>query len=199
LLNILAGFETPTTGSVKVDSRDPNRPLTAMVFQEHALFPWLTVKQNVLFGPSVRHVPKAEQERTASELIAMVGLDGFESKYPHELSGGMRQRVALARALANDAEVLLMDEPFASVDFQTRLSLQKELMRIWQITAKTIVYVTHDIPEAVRLANRIAVLKSRPGKLKQIFTVDLPREREDWVCADITKQIFDSFKEEGAV
>jgi len=196
ILNVMAGFELPTSGTIQVDSHDPSRPLTAMVFQEHALFPWLTVIQNILFGPSVRYIPKAEQEEIAKDLIAIVGLEGFESKYPHELSGGMRQRVALARALANDAEVLLMDEPFASVDFQTRRILQKELLRIWSLTEKTIVYVTHDVPEAVLLADRIAILSPRPGRIKRIFNIDLPRERHEWDCTASSKEIFECFEED---
>ena len=193
---MVAGFEEPTTGTVEVDSNDPSRPPNAMVFQEHALFPWLSVKKNILFGPSVRGEDPNKQEATARELIDMVGLAGFEKKYPHELSGGMRQRVALSRALASDPAVLLMDEPFASVDFQTRSILQKELLRIWRITGKTILYVTHDIPEAILLADRIAVFAPRPGRLKKIFSVDIPREREEWACTDIKKQIYDCFLSE---
>jgi NitT/TauT family transport system ATP-binding protein len=198
VLNILAGFESPSSGTVTIDTKPGDKPVTAMVFQEHALFPWLTVKKNILFGPSVRNMAKAEQEALAERFIGMVGLKGFEDKYPHELSGGMRQRVALARALANDPSVLLMDEPFASVDFQTRRLLQNELLRIWELTGKTILYVTHDVGEAILLADRIAVITPRPGRIKRLFTVELPRERHDWDCALIKQEITETFMQEAS-
>jgi NitT/TauT family transport system ATP-binding protein len=148
-----------------------------MVFQEYALFPWRTVRENVVFGPEVRRVPRAERESTAQRLIDLVKLRGFETRYPHELSGGMRQRVALARALANDPEILLFDEPLAALDSQTRRVLQGELERIWQETGKTFVYVTHSLPEAVLLGTRIVVMTARPGRIKQIIDVRIERPR----------------------
>jgi NitT/TauT family transport system ATP-binding protein len=198
VLNILAGFESPSSGTVTIDTKPGDKPVTAMVFQEHALFPWLTVKKNILFGPSVRNMAKAEQEALAERFIGMVGLKGFEDKYPHELSGGMRQRVALARALANDPSVLLMDEPFASVDFQTRRLLQNELLRIWELTGKTIIYVTHDVGEAILLADRIAVITPRPGRIKRLFTVARPRAPHDWDCALIKQEITETFMQEAS-
>ena len=148
-----------------------------MVFQEYALFPWLTVAKNVVFGPEVRGVPRAQREATAQRLIDLVKLRGFENRYPHELSGGMRQRVALARALANDPAILLFDEPLAALDAQTRRVLQDELARIWAQTGKTFVYVTHSLEEAVLLGSRIVLMTARPGRIKRILEVTLPRPR----------------------
>lgn len=142
-----------------------------------ALFPWKTVLDNIGFGLKMRGVPKAQRDRIAREYVSLVGIDGFEHRYPHELSGGMRQRVGVARVLANEPEVMLMDEPFASVDAQTRMTLQEELTRIWEAKRPTILFVTHDVEEAVFLANRVVVLNPRPGRVREIVNVQLPRPR----------------------
>jgi len=180
LLQIIAGLERPSGGEMRAAARGADgrgRKLTSMVFQEYALFPWRTVLENVVFGPEVRKVPRAERDAAARRLIEMVHLGGFEHRYPHELSGGMRQRVALARALANDPEILLFDEPLAALDAQTRRVLQDELVRIWAETGKTFIYVTHSLQEAVLLGTRIVVMTARPGRIKQIVPVSLPRPR----------------------
>jgi NitT/TauT family transport system ATP-binding protein len=179
LLNIVAGFITPTRGEILLNGRriQGPGPDRGVVFQTFALFPWKTVLDNVGFGLKMRGVPKAERDRTAREYIALVGLAGFEDRYPHELSGGMQQRVGVARVLANDPELLLMDEPFASVDAQTRMTLQEELTRIWEDRRPTILFITHDVEEAVFLANRVIVLSARPGRVRETIEVPLPRPR----------------------
>ncbi|HEV8281470.1 MAG TPA: ABC transporter ATP-binding protein [Candidatus Limnocylindrales bacterium] len=181
LLQIVAGLESASSGTVRfpgVDQRPAsNRKQTSMVFQEYALFPWRTVAENIAFGPEVRGIPRATREAEAKRLIDLVNLRGFDRRYPHELSGGMRQRVALARALANDPEILLLDEPLAALDAQTRRLLQDELVRIWQATRKTFIYVTHSLEEAVLLGTRIVVMTARPGRIKQIADVRLERPR----------------------
>ena len=181
LLQIIAGLERPTAGEMRATAaaRAGNgaRKLTSMVFQEYALFPWRTVLENVAFGPEVRKVPRAERDAAARRLIDMVHLTGFEHRYPHELSGGMRQRVALARALANEPEILLFDEPLAALDSQTRRVLQDELVRIWTQTRKTFIYVTHSLQEAVLLGTRIVVMTARPGRIKQLVDVAIDRPR----------------------
>jgi len=181
LLQIIAALEPPSSGEIRFPMAGrrtgTNGKLTSMVFQDYALFPWRTVMGNVAFGPEVRKVPRAVREAEARRLIELVNLKGFEDRYPHELSGGMRQRVALARALANDPEILLFDEPLAALDAQTRRALQDELVRIWAETGKTFIYVTHSLPEAVLLGNRIVLLTARPGRIKQIVEVPLARPR----------------------
>jgi NitT/TauT family transport system ATP-binding protein len=149
-----------------------------MVFQEFALFPWRTVRKNIEFGLEVKGVPEGERSKTSSQLIELVGLKGFEDAHPKELSGGMKQRVGIARALANEPAVLLMDEPFGSLDAQTRNLMQKELLRIWSATGKTILFVTHSVDEAVFLADRIVVMTARPGKVREDIHVGLPRPRD---------------------
>jgi NitT/TauT family transport system ATP-binding protein len=177
LLQILAGLEEPSTGDIRFPERAGTQKLTSMVFQEYALFPWRTVTENVVFGPEVRGIRKADRAAAAQRLIDLVKLRGFENRYPHELSGGMRQRVALARALANDPAVLLFDEPLAALDAQTRRVLQDELARIWAETGKTFIYVTHSLEEAVLLGTRIVLMTARPGRIKQVIDVSLPRPR----------------------
>ena len=172
LLRIVAGLETPTTGRVLLDGQPvagpgPDR---GMVFQSYTLFPWLTVEQNILFGS------RATPER-AAELIARVGLRGFERHYPKMLSGGMQQRTALARALANDPKILLLDEPFGALDNQTRSLMQELLLGIWESDRKTVLFVTHDIDEAIFMANRVAVMTARPGRIKRELVIDLPHPR----------------------
>ncbi len=177
LLNMIAGFVPPSSGSIVLGGRPVSGPGRdrGVVFQSFALFPWKTVLENVAFGPRMQGRPRAECVRIAREHVALVGLAGTEERYPRELSGGMQQRVGVARALANEPDVLLMDEPFASVDAQTRMTLQEELTRIWQARQPTVLFVTHDVEEAVFLANRIVVL-SRGQVLAQL-PVPLPRPR----------------------
>ena len=177
LLQIIAGLEQPASGALEMTHSADGQKQTCMVFQEYALFPWRTVLENIVFGPEVRGVPKGHREATAQKLIELVHLRGFEHRYPHELSGGMRQRVAIARALANDPAILLFDEPLASLDAQTRKVLQIELVRIWQQTQRTFIYVTHALEEAVLLGDRIVLFTARPGRIKEIVPVRLPRPR----------------------
>ncbi len=172
LLRIIAGLETPTTGHVLLDGQPVTipGPERGMVFQSYTLFPWLTVEQNILFGS--RATP-----RRAAELIARVGLRGFERHYPKMLSGGMQQRTALARALANEPKILLLDEPFGALDNQTRALMQELLLGVWEAERKTVLFVTHDIDEAIFMANRVAVLSARPGRIKAELHIDLPHPR----------------------
>jgi NitT/TauT family transport system ATP-binding protein len=180
VLRMIAGLEPLSGGSVKV--RD--KPVTSagsdrgLVFQEFALFPWRTVRKNIEFGLEIKQVPLEERYRISSKLIDLVGLTGFENAHPGKLSGGMKQRVGIARALANDPAVLLMDEPFGSLDAQTRNLMQKELLRIWSATKKTILFVTHSVDEAVFLADRIVVMTARPGKVKEVIPIPIPRPRD---------------------
>jgi NitT/TauT family transport system ATP-binding protein len=175
LLDLLGGLTTPTSGEVLIDGRPVRGPGLdrGVVFQQYALFPWRTARANVEFGLEGGPLGKRQRAERAREYLALVGLSGFEDRYPHELSGGMKQRVAIARSLAYDPAVLLMDEPFAALDAQTREQLQEELLRIWRRTGKTIVFITHGIDEAVYLGQRVAVLTSRPGRLKAVVDVDL--------------------------
>jgi NitT/TauT family transport system ATP-binding protein len=180
LLNMIAGLLSPTSGAIAFEGTlAAGRPPTAMVFQEFALFPWRTVQGNVEFGLEEAGVPPAERRRRAHEHIVLAGLAGFEDKYPHQLSGGMRQRVGIARALAVDPAVLLMDEPFSALDAQTRQLMQEELLAIWDRTRKTIVYVTHNIHEAVYMADRVVVLSRRPGRVLADVPVELKRPRAE--------------------
>jgi len=179
MLRIMAGLETPSTGAVDMRrSGDPHRPLNSMVFQEQSLFPWLTVLDNVAFGLEMRGVPRRERYERAKVFLETVGLAAFRSHYPHQLSGGMKQRASLARAFVNDPEVLLMDEPFASLDAQNKLLLQEELLKIWEQNKKTVVYITHSIDEALTLGDRIVVMTAAPGKVKEIIDVDFGRPRD---------------------
>jgi NitT/TauT family transport system ATP-binding protein len=177
LLRVLAGLLRQSSGTVRIEADHPGSPLTAMVFQEHALLPWRTVHDNVTFGLENRGVGRSEREARAREMLAMVGLTRFARHYPHQLSGGMKQRVGIARALANDPEVLLMDEPLAALDAQTRTIMQEELLRIWATLGKTVVYVTHSLEEALLLGDRIVLLSARPGRVSRIYPVELGRPR----------------------
>lgn len=180
LLNMIAGFLPPSTGRILVDGTPVQGPSAdrGVVFQEYALFPWRTAAQNVAFGPMLRRLGRAEQARIAERYLDLVGLAGHGAKFPTELSGGMKQRVAIARALANNPSVLLMDEPFGALDAQTREILQEELLRIWQHERKTVVFVTHSISEALFLADRVVIMATRPGAVKEVIDVDLPQPRD---------------------
>jgi ABC-type nitrate/sulfonate/bicarbonate transport system ATPase subunit len=180
LLGMIAGFVKPTAGRVLVDGAPVSGASAdrGVVFQEYALFPWRTAIGNVEFGPLMRRQPRAQRRSLARDYLALVGLAGHESKYPSELSGGMKQRVAIARAFANSPSVLLMDEPFGALDAQTREILQEEMVRIWQRERKTVVFVTHSISESLFLADRIVVMATKPGTIKTVIDVDLPHPRE---------------------
>jgi len=180
LLRMMAGLERPTKGDILLRGAPIEGPGAdrGMIFQSFALFPWRSVRRNIEFGLEVRHVPKEERHHASDRLIELVGLRGFEGAHPRELSGGMQQRVGLARALANDPAVMLMDEPFGSLDAQTRNLMQLELLRIWTSTRKTVVFVTHSVDESVFLADRIFVLTARPASVKSVVMVDLPRPRD---------------------
>jgi NitT/TauT family transport system ATP-binding protein len=182
LLNILAGLLPYREGSASVDGvriEGPG-PDRGVVFQEHAILPWRTVSRNIGHGLEIRNVPKNEVAKTVQEFVDLVGLTGFEDKYPHELSGGMKQRCAVARTLCADPVVMLMDEPFAAVDAQTRITLQEELNRIAMVTKKTILFITHSVDEAAFLADRCFVFSARPGRLKAIVDINIPREKRIW-------------------
>jgi len=180
MLNIAAGLLSPTKGEVLINGRAVNGPGPdrGMVFQYSGLFPWLTAIENIEFGPRNVGMPKAERRALAQELIELVRLKGFENKYPRELSGGMQQRVAIARAMAMDPEILLMDEPFGSLDQLTREDMQRELLRIWETRKKTVLFVTHSIIEAIYLSDRILVFNPDPGFVKKVFVIELPRPRQ---------------------
>jgi len=177
LLRIVAGLVPQTSGTVTIRASQRGKPLHSLVFQEYAIFPWKTVLDNVAFGLQMRGVPRAEREAIARRWIARVGLAEFADLYPRQLSGGMRQRVGIARAFANDPEVLLMDEPLGALDAQTRLLLMDELLQLWQADRKTVVYITHDIEEAVLLGDRVVLMTARPGRWKAEFAVPFPRPR----------------------
>jgi NitT/TauT family transport system ATP-binding protein len=181
MLRIVAGLETPTTGTVDI-AREPGstRPLNAMVFQQESVFPWKNVRDNAAFGLKARGFAKRERYRMVQPILEKVGLSGFEDALPYQLSGGMKQRVAIARAFANDPEIMLMDEPFAALDEQTKLILQAELLRIWEESRKTVMYVTHSIDEAITLSDRVLVMSARPGRVIEIIDVKsaFPRPRD---------------------
>ena len=200
LLHLIAGLQQPTSGSVLID----NKPIDGagtdrmLIFQELGLFPWLTVAENVEFGMKMKAIPKAERRQKTQDYLRLVQLSQFSGSYIHQLSGGMRQRVALARALATEPDVLLMDEPFAALDAQTRDLLHDELERIWAETGRTIIFVTHNVREAARLGDRVALLTFRPGRIKREFLVELPRPRqiEDVSVTQWAKEILCNLREE---
>jgi NitT/TauT family transport system ATP-binding protein len=179
IIGAVAGYTRVSSGSVHVDAEPVRAPSPdrGVVFQQHTLFPWKTIVENVEFGLKMRGVPRAERQRTAREILAHVGLEEFLRHYPHQLSGGMQQRASLARVLVNRPRVLLMDEPFCALDAQTRLSMQELLLGLWHEFHMTVVFVTHDVDEAVFLSDRLLVLTKRPGRIKAELTVDLPRPR----------------------
>ena len=200
LLHLLAGLDRPTTGEITVDGNPVQGPGTdrILLFQELGLFPWLTVRQNVEFGLKMAGISRDERRDSARKFLRMVHLSHFEDHYIHQLSGGMKQRVALARSLALRPKILLMDEPFAALDAQTRDMLHDELERLWKETSPTIVFVTHNVREAVRLGDRVLLMSFRPGRIKSQFQVTLPRPRhvEDSDVACLSKEILGQLREE---
>jgi NitT/TauT family transport system ATP-binding protein len=193
LLNLVAGLDRPTAGTV-----DTGAHRTALMFQESALFPWLTARGNVELPLKIRKVPRAQRHAKAAELLDLVNLKSFGSKLPHELSGGMRQRVALARSLAQEADVLLMDEPFGALDAMTRDVLHDELERLWRDTGLTVIFVTHNVREAVRLGDRVILLSSRPGRIVEEYPIGIerPRRLDSSEVAEQARTITDRLKEE---
>jgi len=200
LLHLIAGLQRQSSGQILIDGKNVQGPGTdrILIFQELGLFPWLTVGDNVAFGMKMKGVGKAEREEKTRYYLRLVHLSQFKDSYTHQLSGGMRQRVALARALATEPDVLLMDEPFAALDAQTRDLLHEELERIWAQTGRTIIFVTHNVREAIRLGDRVALLTFRPGRVKREFPVDLPRPRvlEDPSVARAAREILEDLREE---
>jgi NitT/TauT family transport system ATP-binding protein len=200
LLHLIAGLQHPTSGNILVDDNPVDGPGTdrILIFQELGLFPWLTVGANIEFGMKMKGMSREEREERIQYYLRLVHLSQFKDSYTHQLSGGMRQRVALARALATEPDVLLMDEPFAALDAQTRDLLHDELERIWAETGRTIIFVTHNVREAARLGDRVVLLTFRPGRVKQEFLIDLPRPRqiEDVTVAKTAREILDDLREE---
>jgi NitT/TauT family transport system ATP-binding protein len=200
LLHLIAGLAYPSSGEVQVNNRTVEGPGSdrMLIFQEHGLFPWLTVGQNVEFGMKMKGIPKRQRRESVDHYLRLVQLSQFKDSYIHQLSGGMRQRVAIARALATEPNVLLMDEPFAALDSQTRDLLHDELERIWSATGRTIVFVTHNVREAVRLGDRVVLMTFRPGRVKQEFSVSLPRPRqmEQTDVARTARDILDCLRDE---
>ena len=200
ILNLIAGFDAPTSGSLHVDGAKVAAPGPdrGVIFQSLGLFPWLSAMDNLLFGPRVRGLNLTVERQRAEEMIRLVKLEGFENHLPHELSGGMQQRVAIARVLMNEPRVLLADEPFAALDEYTRRAMQEEFARIWQRTRATVVFVTHNIEEAIFLADRIVVMGRKPGRVKAVLQVDEPRPRSrtsETVMA-LTRQALDLIQPE---
>lgn len=200
LLHLIAGLHSQTSGQILVEGNPVQGPGTdrILIFQEHGLFPWLTVAQNVEFGMRMKGIPKTEREEKMRYYLRLVHLAKFEKSYIYQLSGGMRQRVAIARALATEPDILLMDEPFAALDAQTRDLLHDELERIWSDTGRTILFVTHNVREAVRLGDRVILLTFRPGRVKSEFPVNLPRPRslEDPEVALAAREVLDELRDE---
>ncbi|MFT3813149.1 MAG: ABC transporter ATP-binding protein [Acidovorax sp.] len=206
-LNMITGLLQPTVGTVKIMGQPIHGidPRIGFVFQADAVFPWRSVRDNVAAGPLFRGRPKAEAHALADEWIRRVGLDKFGNHYPHQLSGGMRKRVALAQTFINSPEILLMDEPFSALDMQTRTLMQDELLQLWSGTGGSVVFVTHDLEEAIALADRVFVLSARPATLKRVVEIDLPRPRVmsqvryDQGFIDLSKRIWDDLREEVAI
>lgn len=178
LLRMLGNLDTPTSGSIQVSAPAEGRPANSMVFQGDSLFPWMTARENAAYGLMLRGLPKAEIADIVGHYLNRTGLTKFANAYPHQLSGGMRQRVSIARAFANDPDVLLMDEPFSALDEQNRVLLQQELLRIWEETRKTVIFITHSVDEAVTLGDRIMIMSAQPGRVKQIVEVPFERPRD---------------------
>ncbi len=201
ILNMIAGFERSTSGEVRVQGKLVGRPGSdrGVVFQQPTLMPWLTVWENIAFHLKLKGIPKAERRRRAQDFIELVGLQGFENNYPSELSGGMNQRVGIARALLMNPSVILMDEPFAALDAQTKLEMQEELVTIWQRHLCTVVYVTHSVDEALLLGNKIAVMTQRPGRIRELIRFDVPRPRDITGAEfnDVKRHVLALIREEG--
>jgi NitT/TauT family transport system ATP-binding protein len=178
LLRILAGLEEPSSGTLVLNHEDDRKPLSSMVFQEQSVFPWMTVEQNIGYGLRMRRIAKRTQREVVDYYLQKTGLTRFAKAFPHQLSGGMKQRVSVARAFANDPEVLLMDEPFAALDEQNKILLQEELLKIWEDSRKTVVFITHSIDEAVVLSDSVVVMTAHPGRIKAVLPVELPRPRQ---------------------
>jgi NitT/TauT family transport system ATP-binding protein len=178
LLRIVAGLEQLSYGAVRVARDSTSQPINSMIFQEQSLFPWMTVRDNVAYGLRMRRVPKHVWSAIVDGYLSKVGLSQFAGAFPHQLSGGMKQRVSIARAFANDPEILLMDEPFAALDEQNKILLQEELLRIWDETRKTVLFITHSIDEALVLGDRVLVMTAQPGRVKADLAIDFPRPRE---------------------
>jgi NitT/TauT family transport system ATP-binding protein len=202
VLRIVAGLEKQSGGIVTLIEEDRSKRLNSMIFQEQSIFPWLTVRQNIAFGLQMRHVPKRDYRPVVDSYIEKVGLTRFADSYPHQLSGGMKQRVSIARAFANDPEILLMDEPFASLDEQNKLLLQEELLRIWDETRKTVLFITHSIDEALVLGDRVVVMSAHPGRIIDDVPVDFPRPRSvldvksQPEFAELSRRIWGSLRDE---
>jgi NitT/TauT family transport system ATP-binding protein len=201
-LRMLAGLESPTTGTIEVNGGSAGRPENSMVFQGDSIFPWMSVWQNAAYGLTVRGVGRAEIKETVGHYLDATGLTKFADAYPHQLSGGMRQRVSIARAFANDPEILLMDEPFSALDEQNKTLLQAELLRIWDETRKTVVFITHSVDEAVTLSDRIMVMSAQPGRAKAFIDVPFERPRDvlqlrhEPAYGEIVYDIWSQLKEE---
>ncbi|GAK14639.1 LOW QUALITY PROTEIN: hypothetical protein JCM19039_4574 [Geomicrobium sp. JCM 19039] len=200
ILNLVAGLDSPSEGSITVDGKQVNGPGTdrVVVFQQGGLFPWMSVVDNVKYGLRLKKISAKEVDERADDVLKMVHLSKFKGHFPNELSGGMQQRVAIARALIMDLEILLMDEPFAALDEQTRIIMHQELQEIWQKTGKTILFITHNIREALTLSDRVLLMSTRPGQIKKTFTVQAgrPRDPSDSVLVHIEKQVMKELEEE---
>jgi NitT/TauT family transport system ATP-binding protein len=201
LLRLVAELQEPTGGEIRIHERDEQRPATAMVFQEHALFPWLTVEHNVMFGPRNRGVDKETCREQAAAQLRRLGLSDFAKSYPHQLSGGMKQRVGIARALAHDPEILLMDEPLGALDAQTRTLLQEQILELREESSPTCLYVTHAIDEAVFLADRVVLMTARPGRIKEVIDVPFatpraPDLRGTAEFAQLSQEIWEHLRDE---
>lgn len=201
LLRILGDLETATSGHISTSLRADKVPTSAFVFQEHGVFPWFNVLQNVAFGEQMAGVSRREREEHARHWIAEAGLTGFESSYPHQLSGGMRQRIAIARAFATGSPALLMDEPLGALDAQTRMLMQEQLVKLWELERKTVVLVTHSIEEALLLGDQIVMMSARPGRVKEIIDVPFGRPRSMQIeaspeFASMKQDIWDSLRDE---
>ena len=202
LIRILANLETASSGTITINTNEQGRPVNSMVFQEQSIFPWMNVRDNVSYGLRMRNIPGQLCKEIADHYIQMIGLTKFANSYPCQLSGGMKQRVSVARALANDPELLLMDEPFGALDEQNRIILQQELLRIWEENRKTTVFITHSIDEALVLSDRVMVMTAQPGRIKTMIAIDLPRPRDITLLRtslhynELYQRIWDSLRDE---